>query len=77
MGTRIIITIKIIPKNLTIDLLSLNLRKYIIEKGINNSNPSYLINVAQAIQTKLRNNETSVFFKKSAIVKTNKKKNSE
>ena len=60
-----------------IDFLSLNLRKYIIDKGISNNNPSYLTNAAQDIQAKLRNNELSVFFKKSAIVKTNKKKNSE
>ena len=60
-----------------IDFLSLNLRKYIIDKGISNNNPSYLTNVAQAIQAKLRSNEIFVFFKKSAIVKTNKKKNNE
>tara|TARA_B100000953_G_scaffold214265_1_gene177105 strand:- start:36 stop:488 length:453 start_codon:yes stop_codon:yes gene_type:complete len=55
----------------------LNLRKYIIDKGTNNNNPSYLTNVAQAMQAKLRNSETFVFFKKSAIVKTNKKKYNE
>ena len=60
-----------------IDFLSLNLRKYIIDKGISNNNPSYLTNVAQAIQAKLRSNETFVFFKKSDIVKTNKKKYNE
>jgi hypothetical protein len=68
---------KIIPKNLMIDFLFLNLRKYIIDKGISNNNPSYLTNVAQAIQAKLRSNEIFVFFKKSDIVKMNKKKYNE
>tara|TARA_B100000749_G_scaffold182456_1_gene140955 strand:- start:11 stop:277 length:267 start_codon:yes stop_codon:yes gene_type:complete len=73
----IIANTKIIPKNRKIDFLSLNLIKYIIDKGITNSNPSDLTNVEHAIQTKLRNNQKFVFFKKNAIVKTNKKKNNE
>ena len=48
-----------------------------MDKGINNNSPSYLTNAAQAMQTKLRNNEIFVFFKNSAIVKTNRKKNNE
>ena len=73
----IIAKTKIIPKNRRIDFLSLNLIKYIIDKGITNNNPSDLTNVEHAIQTKLRNNQKFVFFKKNAIVKTNKKKNNE
>tara|TARA_B100001079_G_C16245515_1_gene440937 strand:+ start:595 stop:807 length:213 start_codon:yes stop_codon:yes gene_type:complete len=69
--------IKIIPKNLMIDFLSLNFTKNIIDKGISNNNPSYLTNVAQAMHPKLKNNEMFVFFKKSAIAKTNMKMNSE
>ena len=45
--------------------------------GITSNNPSYLTIAQNAIQTKLRNNDKLVFFKKNIIVKTNKKKNNE
>ena len=52
-----------------------NVLKYIIQNGIKSKIPSYLTAVKNAIQTKLKNNETFDFFKNKAIVKTNIKKN--
>tara|TARA_B100000749_G_scaffold262716_1_gene235784 strand:+ start:1363 stop:1545 length:183 start_codon:yes stop_codon:yes gene_type:complete len=59
------------------DFLSLNLIKYVIDIGITSNSPSYLTIAQNARQTKLRNSEKLVFFRKNVIVKTNKKKNSE
>ena len=72
IGKMIIVKIKIIPKKRIIDFLSLIFIKYITDKGIINNNPSYLINVAKAMHTKLKKNPTLSLFKNNAIVKTNK-----